>query len=119
MNAYCRALVAGVAAVCLGGAAQAEEGAAFDDGNDGVTAAYSDSFALGAGYYQTRPAAAAPRPVYSSAPRIGADQPLGYVPPGLSIATPGGIYAPFYGGWSPYSMPDIGGYDGYRMMPGY
>jgi hypothetical protein len=29
--------------------------------------------------------------------------PPGYVPPGLSITTPTGTYAPFYGGWNSYS----------------
>lgn len=45
-------------------------------------------------YYDSRPAYAAP------------SQPYGYVPPGLSITTPAGTYAPFYGGWSSYSLPN-------------
>ncbi|MGH7005937.1 MAG: hypothetical protein ACREIP_18475 [Alphaproteobacteria bacterium] len=38
-----------------------------------------------------------------------------YVPPGLSITTPLGTYAPFYGGYSPYSSPDT--HDPYRVTP--
>lgn len=40
-----------------------------------------------------------------------------YVPPGLSITTPLGTYAPFYGGWSPYGHDNVGGYDHYRSTP--
>ena len=43
----------------------------------------------------------APAPSYYYAPP---SQPYGYVPPGLSITTPTGTYAPFYGGWSSYSI---------------
>ena len=39
-----------------------------------------------------------------------------YVPPGLSITTPLGTYAPFYGGYSSYGSPDT--YDPYRTTPG-
>ena len=39
-----------------------------------------------------------------------------YVPPGLSITTPLGTYAPFYGGYSSYSTPDT--HDPYRLTPG-
>jgi hypothetical protein len=40
--------------------------------------------------------------------------PYGYVPPGLSLQTPVGTYAPFYGGWNSYSNEEVGGYDRYR-----
>jgi len=40
-----------------------------------------------------------------------------YVPPGLSITTPLGTYAPFYGGYSSYGSPDH--HDPYRSTPGY
>jgi hypothetical protein len=54
-------------------------------------------------YYYTQPAYVAPA------------QPYGYVPPGLSITTPAGTYAPFYGGWNSYSSPaNAGGYNAYR-----
>ena len=68
----------------------------------------------------------APRLVYPAAPQATtyyysqpADavppQPYGYQPPGLSIVTPTGTYAPFYGGWNSYSSPEnAGGYDAYR-----
>ena len=53
-------------------------------------------------YYYRQPDYAAPA------------QPQGYVPPGLSIVTPAGTYAPFYGGWNSYSMENAGGYNAYR-----
>ncbi|MCW5774775.1 MAG: hypothetical protein KIT16_24225 [Rhodospirillaceae bacterium] len=40
-----------------------------------------------------------------------------YTPPGLSIATPLGVYAPLYGGYSSYSAPNVGGYEHYRTTP--
>ena len=51
-------------------------------------------------YYYSQPAYVAPP-----------SPPYGYVPPGLSITTPMGTYAPFYGGWSSYSIES----DGYRI----
>lgn len=53
--------------------------------------------------YYSAPAAT---PYYYSPP-----PPRGYVPPGLSISTPTGTYAPFYGGWNSYSMEN----NGYRI----
>jgi hypothetical protein len=58
-------------------------------------------------YYQPRVVYAAPPTTtyYYTEPRyIAPAQPYGYVPPGLSISTPTGTYAPFYGGWSSYSI---------------
>lgn len=56
-----------------------------------------------AAYYYRQPAYAAPA------------QPYGYQPPGLSITTPTGTYAPFYGGWNSYnSTENVGGYEAYR-----
>jgi hypothetical protein len=53
-------------------------------------------------YYYRQPAYVAPA------------QPYGYVPPGLSITTPTGTYAPLYGGWNSYSTENAGGYNAYR-----
>lgn len=162
MNRFCRALAAGVAAACLGGAAQANDAIYYyDDG----TAAYSDSFAPSVRYYETNPVVLAPAPrvyyapaytvrsnttyyhtgsnhdhyslsspgyttyyaprvvypapvrtyYYSRPAYVAPAQPYGYVPPGLSITTPAGTYAPFYGGWNSYnSTENVGGYDAYR-----
>ncbi len=75
--------------------------------------------------YEPRVVYPAPRVVYSAPPAdpsyyysapayARSPEPYGYVPPGLSITTPVGTYAPLYGGWSPYSTETVGGYDGYR-----
>lgn len=56
-------------------------------------------------YYYSQPTYS--QPTYVAPPQ----QPYGYVPPGLSITTPSGTYAPFYGGWSSYSIES----DGYRV----
>ena len=164
MNRYCRALAAGVAAACLGGAAQANEATTYYYYDDGTAGAYSDSFAPSVRYYQSAPAVVAPAPrvyyapaytvrsnttyyysgsnhdhyslsspgyttyhaprivhpapvrtyYYSQPTYVAPAQPYGYVPPGLSITTPAGTYAPFYGGWNPYnSTENAGGYDAY------
>ena len=65
-------------------------------------------------YYQPRilnPAPPATTYYYSQPTYVAPAQPYGYVPPGLSITTPAGTYAPFYGGWSSYSIES----DGYRI----
>ena len=74
-------------------------------------------------YYAPRVVYTAPAPVYVAPPvttysysqpsyhYAPSPQPYGYTPPGLSISTPTGTYAPFYGGWSSYSMES----NGYRI----
>lgn len=67
-------------------------------------------------YYEPRLVYRTPAVTYYQVPANNAapTQPQGYVPPGLSIVTPTGVYAPFYGGWSNYSSENVGGYDAYR-----
>ena len=160
MNRYFSALAATVAAACLGGAAQANEGTTYYYTDD-TTVPYSDRVAPSLRSYES-PAIDTPAPqvyyapvytqrpnttyyysgsnhdgyvhsqpgyttyyerrvIYPSAPAttyyysqptyVAPPQPYGYVPPGLSISTPTGIYAPFYGGWNSYSPES----DGYRI----
>lgn len=67
------------------------------------------------GYAQPPAMVYAPPIYYAPAPQYPAR--YHYVPPGLSITTPLGTYAPFYGGWQPYSHANVGGYDHYRLTP--
>jgi len=50
----------------------------------------------------------------SSPGYVTTPMPYGYVPPGLSVTSPLGTYAPLGGGWNSYSNENVGGYDGYR-----
>jgi hypothetical protein len=73
-------------------------------------------------YYEPRVVYTPPATVYTAPPvttysysqpsyQYAPPPPYGYTPPGLSITTPTGTYAPFYGGWNSYSMES----NGYRI----
>lgn len=99
MKTWMRALILGsIGATAFAAAAHAHS---YDDdgyiGRPGVV------------YAPAPPAYNAPPPQYPTQ--------YHYVPPGLSITTPLGTYAPFYGGWSPYAHDNVGGYDHYRSTP--
>ncbi len=112
MNKTICALVFGLAAgAAVADAADADTVYSYDS-NSGRMVMHSAPDA--GGFYRGGPVMQAPAPqVYYHSPAPD----YRYVPPGLSITTPLGTYAPFYGGWSPYSHENVGGYDHYRMTP--
>ncbi len=110
------ALVFGVAAsATLATAAAADAVYDYDSDSGRMVMGYAPEFGT---YYRAAPVLQAPAPhVYYYSPEYRPAPEYGYVPPGLSITTPLGTYAPFYGGWSPYSHDNVGGYDHYRLTP--
>lgn len=129
-----RALAAGLclaAGTAISGAAKADDVVYYYDDPPSLTYSYttaprtyyySDPVIVTPAprvYYYSAPVYTAPAPTtYYYAPPtrtyVATPAPYGYVPPGLSLQTPIGTYAPLYGGWNSYSDDSVGGYNGYR-----
>lgn len=112
-----RALVIGVAAsAAFAGAAAADAVYYYDSYSGRMVMGYAPDSGT---YDRAAPVMQAPAPqvYYYSPPEYRPAPEYRYVPPGLSITTPLGTYAPFYGGWSPYGHENVGGYDHYRLTP--
>lgn len=132
------ALIAGLALVTgagIAGAAKAQNALYYyDDGSATITYRTAPARV----YYYSAPVmvAPAPRVYYYSAPAtttyyygpstqddysasssvyVSTPAPYYYAPPGLSIITPLGVYAPFYGGYASYGVDTNAGRSGYRL----